>query len=264
MFKEAYFDGKKLAYTVTGEGEALLLLHGFPMDRRVWDTWIPDLAREFKVIAVDLPGFGDSELIAQIHSMDLMAKAVQKIVEAEQLKRFVLVGHSMGGYVSLAYASAYAGNLAGLVLFHSHARADDETAKANREKAVMQVQADNTAYVTNFVQSLFDEQFVASNPELVRDYSLIAASQTQAAVIAALKGMRDRVSHLENLRSLECPILFVLGKKDSRMPYMNLLAQVALPQHAELLLLEEVAHMGFAEDPSTIKPIILDFVARCM
>ncbi len=264
MTKTAQFQSKKISYSITGTHEnTLVLLHGFPMDKRVWDSWIPLLSKNFKVIAIDHAGFGSTDIMADEHSMKLMAEVVQTVLEHEQITKAILIGHSMGGYVTLEFAATFAPLLAGIVLFHSHALGDDDQAKLNRDKAIETVKQDKTVFVSNFISGLFHPRFAQENPSVVEQFTDIAASQSEDAVIAALKGMKGRQNHLNTLQTVDIPVLFILGKHDSRMPYTNLLAQLALPKHAELLLLEDAGHMGFVETPNITRKAVETFATRC-
>lgn len=261
--KTIIFQQKQIAYHKKGQGKCLVLLHGFPMDSRVWTDFIDKLSETFCVIAPDLPGLGKSEVLAERHEMPLMADAVAAILEAEQISKCVLAGHSMGGYVGMAFANKYAKKLVGLALLHSHASADDEQGRENRNQAILKIQDNKKVFLTDFVEGLFDKKFATHNPEAVRFITDITLSQEKQAVVAAMAGMRDRESHIELLSKLKVPVLFVLGKSDSRMPVVKIMAQAGLPQHAELLMLEGVGHMGFLESPFIEMNALKAFVLRC-
>ncbi|GAB1419226.1 alpha/beta hydrolase [Bacteroidales bacterium] len=261
--KTTFYHQKKIAYTVSGDGSNLIFLHGFPMDHRVWDGFIPVLESHFRVIAIDLPGFGQSEMQGHIHSMDMMAGAVNAVMEQEQIAKAVIVGHSMGGYVAMAFAGLFPSKLEGIVLFHSHAAADDEAALASRNAAIAQASSDHLTFVSQFAAGLFDSKFLKQQPEAVQTIDDIVRSQKKEAVVAALAGMRDRSSKLDVLHQMAVPILFILGKTDSRMPFAHLMAQLALPAQAELLLLSGVGHMGYLESANTTRSAIRHFAQRC-
>lgn len=261
--KTIKFHDKKLAYSIEGKGPAMVFLHGFPMDSRVWEGFTDDFTKSFTIITIDLPGFGHSEMIRSQHDISLMAEAVESVLLHENIEKATIVGHSMGGYVSLAFAEAYPEKLNGLVLFHSQASADDDAAKQNRNLAITKVENDFENYISTFITSLFDVSFAKTQPHQVERFKTIALSQCPQAVTAALAGMRDRESRLQTLADIQKPVLFILGKNDSRMPFARIMAQLALPQQAELLLLSDVAHMGFVEAKETIEKAILHFVLRC-
>ncbi|MBS4057592.1 MAG: alpha/beta hydrolase [Bacteroidales bacterium] len=261
--KKALLDNKEIAYQAEGQGDCLVLVHGFPEDHRIWEDFSRTLSTFFRVISIDLPGFGESASFGEVHSMSLMASAIKAVVDEENISRFVLAGHSMGGYAALAFADAFQEMLAGLVLFHSQATADDETAVANRNKAIIQVISDKEGFLLPFSSSLYDASFLRSKPAVVEQIRQIALSQSDKGISADLAGMRDRSNYVGLLTQMNCPVLFILGKSDSRMPAVKILSQVGLPRHAELLLLDKVGHMGFVEAPATTRLTLQKFTEKC-
>ncbi len=261
--KTITYQQKQLAYHKQGEGHCVVLLHGFPMDSRVWKSVIRELSNHFCVIAPDLPGFGESAMLAEQHDMSLLADAVVAILSAENIGRCVLVGHSMGGYVGLALAQKYPEMLYGLALLHSHATADDDQTRENRNEAIKSIYEDKNAFLSAFVESLFDPQFAKQHPEAIAGIRKITTSQETKAVVAAMAGMRERESHIELLTKIKFPVLFVLGKSDSRMPIVKIMAQAGLPAHAELIMLQGVGHMSFLEATLILQHSLYSFAARC-
>jgi pimeloyl-ACP methyl ester carboxylesterase len=263
MTKKALFLNKLVSYTISGDGPALVLVHGFPMDKRVWDAFVPILANDFTVIAIDLPGFGHSQMLDIQHDMWVMADAVKAVLDEEKIEKIVLTGHSMGGYVGMAFAKSYPDKLNGLVLFHSQAGADDETAKENRNKAIETVKLNHNDFAYSFIDSLFDPEFALKNSNIVERFRTIATEQTPESIVSALAGLRDRENQIELLTQIKIPVLFILGKSDSRMPFSKIMAQAALPHHTELLLMADVGHMGFAEAPELTCKAVRSFCERC-
>ncbi len=261
--KTCIFKGKTISYTLTGSGPCLLLIHGFPFDSRVWETFRLSLERSFSVLTPDLPGFGQSEHISSTHSMTLMAESLRAILEHERIAEVVLLGHSMGGYVSLAFAHAFPEMMKGLILFHSRASGDDEAGKEARNATIQKVRTNLDDFMKDFVPPLFDAGFARSHPQLLQLVLERCREQTVTGIQAALAGMRDRESRLDLLTQLTVPVLFILGKNDALMPPAKIMAQSALPKHAELLLLEDVGHMGIYEKPDAIAPVVSDFATRC-
>jgi pimeloyl-ACP methyl ester carboxylesterase len=113
------------------------------------------------------------------------------------------------------------------------------------------------------VPGLFDPSFQANNPASIETIYNISNDQTEKGIIAALAGMRDRSNHIHLLTQLRIPVLFILGKTDPRMPVVKILAQAGLPQHAEILLIDHVGHMGFIEKPMLTMQLLGDFAGRC-
>ncbi|MEI6061379.1 MAG: alpha/beta hydrolase [Bacteroidota bacterium] len=263
MRKTVVFQDKNIVYELTGKGPALLLLHGFLESRAIWNDFTRTLQEEFKVIAIDLPGHGESDLLSEIHSMDLMASAVKAVLLAEQIEKVVVAGHSMGGYVALQFAADNKEMLSGLVLFHSHAGADNDAARENRRRTIEIVKQNRGGFIKQFIPELFDQEHVAGYAIAIRKLQDQADLLSPEAIIAALSGMRQRPDQSSYLLSTETPVLFILGKQDSRMPFNQLLVQVVMPSHSEMLLLDHVGHMGFIEAPYKTLPALKHFALRC-
>lgn len=261
--KYCSFHSKKLGYHIQGSGPCLVLLHGFPMDSRIWEMFAEALQDKFTVICIDLPGFGQSDSQAEKHDMELMAAAVTTVLHHENIDKCVLAGHSMGGYAGLEFASQFPESLSGLVLFHSQAGSDDEQAKQARNETIMRVKQDKTAFVNGFISSLFDPAYARLNPKTVEHYRQLSLEQKEEGIVAALAGLRDRKSHISTLTQIKTPVLFILGKSDGRLPVLKIMAQAGLPAHAELLILDNTGHMGFAEKPKQTREVLRDFALRC-
>ncbi len=263
MKKSIKFQDKNIFYQISGSGPALVLLHGFLESTAIWDDFTISLQKDFTVVAIDLPGHGESELLAETHSMKLMADVVSEVLKVENIKMAVIAGHSMGGYVALQFAADHFNLLKGIVLFHSHAGADSIQAKENRARTIEIVKKNRHKFIMQFIPDLFDQKYVGNYMAEIRIQQEIAARMTPGAIIAALAGMRDRNQSLGFLSQTEIPVLFIIGKQDSRMPYSQLLEQAALPQHSEILLLDKVGHMGYIEAPSATLLALAHFAIRC-
>lgn len=247
MTREIDLRGKKVRISDNGKGPAIVLLHGFLEDLSMWEYFSAKLSATYRVIAIDLPGFGGSDALGRKHSMEKMAVRVNEVLEYLSIQTCVMIGHSMGGYVTLAFAGAYPGKLSGFGLFHSHALADSPEAKENRDRAIAVVNSDHGKYIFNFFPDLFAEENVDHFRDEIVALQREAAKTHPRAIIAALAGMRDRQSKLDVLINSRVPVLFILGKHDSRIPFQTTLAQVALPPVSEILILDNVGHMGFLE-----------------
>lgn len=129
------FQRKKIAYQLEGKGTPVVFVHGFCEDRTIWDEFKPEIvAAGYCVFTLDLPGFGESEILENT-SVEVMADVVNAVLVEAQLSKIVLIGHSLGGYVALAFAKKYAEKLLGLGLFHSHPYPDSEEKKKVAAKA---------------------------------------------------------------------------------------------------------------------------------
>jgi len=263
MKKTVQYCHKNIVYQISGSGPALILLHGFLESKAIWDEFAETLEKEFTVIAVDLPGHGESELIDETHSMQVIAGAVKEVLQAENINQAIITGHSMGGYVALQFAVDNEEMVKGLVLFHSHANADTEEAKENRNRTINIVKQNRGGFIRQFIPDLFDQKHVANYTGVIQKLQDVASLMTPEAIIAALSGMRGRPNQLQYLLLTEIPVLFIIGKQDSRMPYHQLMAQAVIPSHSEILLLEDVGHMGFIEAPGKTLQALRHFAIRC-
>jgi len=264
MKKIIQFQNKNIAYQISGNGPAIVLLHGFLESKDIWDDFTQPLQKDFLIVAIDLPGHGESDSFAEIHTMKLMADVVKEVFRAENIEQAVIVGHSMGGYVALQFASENENFLKGIILFHSHAHADTDEAKENRQRTINVVKKNKTGFIRQFMPDLFDHRHIADYTESIHKLQEIAAKMNPDAIIAALSGMRDRNSRLHYLKLSEIPVFFIIGKQDSRIPYNQILTQAVIPSHSEVLLLDDVGHMGYIEAPEKTRNAIRHFAIRCL
>jgi len=263
MEKQIIWQGKQVNYLVEGEGNTIVLLHGFLENMHVWDSFIDYLKPKFKVLAVDLPGFGKTAVFSENHSMPFMADVVKATMEAENITKTILIGHSMGGYVSLAFAKKFPKLLRGLVLFHSQAAADNAGGKKNRTRTMEIVKKDHKDFIAKFIPLLFAEENVTRFALEINHLRQLSFQTPAQSVTAALAGMRDREDNLGILKKAAFPVFFVAGKQDSRIPLEKIMPQLHLPAHAEALILDKTGHMGFVEAPEKIFPAVGDFLKRC-
>jgi pimeloyl-ACP methyl ester carboxylesterase len=192
-----------------------------------------------------------------------MALAVIEVLKTEHIEHAVIAGHSMGGYVALQLGVDHPELLKGLVLFHSHANADTEEAKENRRRTINIVNQNKGGFIRQFIPDLFDQKHVADYSGAIQKLQDIASLMSPQSIIAALSGMRNRNSQLQFLLLTGIPVMFIIGKQDSRMPYNQLLAQAVIPSHSEILLLEDVGHMGYIEASGKTLQALMHFAIRC-
>ncbi|MES2615354.1 MAG: alpha/beta hydrolase [Bdellovibrionota bacterium] len=254
-----------LEYNDTGHGFPLILIHGFCENRTVWKYCEKELATQYRVINPDLPGFGESRLTEATVSMEYFADQIKQLLDALKIEKCIIIGHSLGGYVTLAFAEKYSEKLSGMGLFHSSAFADAEEKKENRNKTIDFIQKHG---VSIFAESFVPPLFSLKNKDLfkpeIKDLTFTAASSSEHGVIETTKAMRDRKDRTEVLKSVNIPVLFVAGKQDGVIPLEKSLEQCHLPKHSIVHFLEGTGHMGMIEKkPETIK-IICHFMAFCL
>lgn len=256
------FKQKKIHFTDRGEGEAVFFLHGFTEHLGIWDKFATRLAKKYRIICVDLPGHGQSDCISTIHTMELQAETVLQVLDHLKIKKCLMVGHSMGGYVTLAFAGKYPGRLKGLVLFHSHCFADSAQEKKNRTRTVEVVRADRFGFIAAFIPGLFPEETRAEFRKEIDALVNRAKEISKEGIVAAIKGMRERKDQSEMLRSTKLPVLFILGMKDPKAPVSRFWEMISLPGISESLILRDCGHMGYIEAPEITLKAVRHFAAK--
>jgi pimeloyl-ACP methyl ester carboxylesterase len=240
-----------------------VLIHGYCEDHTLWDDFAAALAQEYRVLRPDLPGFGRSPR-QMAPSLDSLAQAVHQWLGQLGVARPVWVGHSLGGYVGLAYAQAHPQQLAGLGLFHSSALADTDERKAARTQVMAQVRANG---VEPFLNTLVPNLFAPANREACRPVieRLVAQGRSldPEAVAETAAAMRDRPDRTAVLASLACPALFIVGRQDGAVPLEASLRQIHLPPNSTVHLLDQVGHMGMYEAPARTLAAVAAFAQDC-
>ncbi|MCC9137077.1 alpha/beta fold hydrolase [Pontibacter silvestris] len=237
-------------YIDVGSGDALVFLHGFCESKQVWAAFMKPLQQKFRTIALDLPGHGNNIANISEYSMESMAEDVKLQLEKLNVKRCIMIGHSMGGYVSMAFAEKYGPMLSGLCLFHSSAFADTDEKKENRSKSIGYVErhgVDN--FINPFVEPLFYRENRGRLKEEINMMKDIGTQTPKESVIGALTAMRDRPDRSYILKELKCPVLFIFGKNDGAVPLDKALEQCHLPSDSMVYFIDETGHMGMFEHP---------------
>jgi pimeloyl-ACP methyl ester carboxylesterase len=258
------FRGKKIYFQVSGKGPAIVLLHGFLESGEVWKSFARRLSDSFQVITIDLPGHGQSENTGPVAAMDDMAEAVRHVLQSLNLPACLMVGHSMGGYVTLAFAEKYPRYIKGFVLFHSQAGADSSETRTARERTIALVKKDHHGFIKNFIPDLFDPSNVKKFAKEIEILKEMAQKTSKEGLIAALEGMKIRPDRQHVLLNSKMPVLFIIGKNDSRIPMEIIIPQTLLPEHSEMLLLDHLGHMGFIEASAKTFAAVKGFAERVL
>lgn len=241
--------GAKIRYTDVGKGRVVVLLHGFLENLEVWfgNHFAQELAKHYRIIAIDLPGHGKSECVGYVHRMERMATVVKAVMDEIGLRRYVLVGHSMGGYVALAFAEKYPETVSGLCLFHSTCTADSDAKKIERERAIRLVKKSPAKYTSALIGNLFALANVRYMREEINWMKRMAAKTKVQGIVACLEGMKIRKNRENVLRYAELPVLFIAGKRDNVIPFEVSEKQSSLAKDERFVALEKTGHMGFLE-----------------
>jgi pimeloyl-ACP methyl ester carboxylesterase len=261
------YQNKQLFYRVIGQGaNALVYLHGFPEDGRVWEAQ-QNLKTSFTVIVPDLPGSGRSEAIDDM-SMEGLAASVKHIIEAELQNsggtspyKTVLVGHSMGGYIALAFAELYPQQVLGIGLFHSTAYADSPEKIASRQKGIEFIRKHGpSAFLKNTIQNLFAPETRETRPGLIEEQIQQAYNFSGETLVSYYEGMMKRPDRTHILIQSHVPFLFILGRWDQAVPLEDGLKLCHLPEISYIGILEHSAHMGMKEETSKSNEFLTGFL----
>ena len=231
------------------EGEkCVVLLHGYLENMLVWEEFASLLYKRVRVITLDLPGHGISEVKGDVHTMDFLADTVIAALDTLGVERAVMVGHSMGGYVALAAAERHPERLAGLVLLSSTPNADSEEKRENRRREQALILSGKKEALARMAPAM---GFAAENrkrfADVITDLTEIIHLTEDSGIVALLGGMIERRDQNEMLQKLAVPQLFILGRRDE---YITAEIAEAMVQHhpqAEVLWLEHSGHMGYVE-----------------
>lgn len=262
MWKTINNGGREGAYWSEGEGKAVILLHGFAEDHSVWEHQTAFLRNHYLVLVPDLPGTGKSQLTNPL-SIESMAEFVYAILVEENISQVTMIGHSMGGYVALAFAEKYPHLLEGLGLFSSTARPDSEEKKEGRQKSIrMMQQYGLESFFRQMLPSMFAATFRNQQAARVDNYIQQAlATGTPEGCIAYYEAMMARPDRTEVLKAIQVPVLFVIGKEDQAVPLDNSLPQVTMPAVASIHIFDQVGHMGLLEVYEESNLVLHHFIA---
>jgi len=254
-------NGTKLAFDDFGDGPSVVLIHGFPLCRRMWAPQVEPLVDAgFRVVLPDLRGFGDSAG-GPPGSMERYADDIVALLDYLGIDRAIVGGMSMGGYVLLDLLERYRERLGAALFIVTRAAADDATGRDKRDALIAAVQQGNNLLVADtFAGLLFADTTVASRPELIKQVHNWMVATPPEGLIAALQAMRDRRDAVSRLETFDLPTLVIGASDDKAMPrehYQTLCA--GLPE-ATCALIEAAGHMANLEQPQAFNNALLDFL----
>ncbi|MDO5615160.1 MAG: alpha/beta hydrolase [Cruoricaptor ignavus] len=245
-----------LNYEISGNGtENLVLLHGFMENHLIWSDMEQFLSKKFRLIKIDLPGHGRSNIYGEIHTMEMMAEKVKEVTDKLNLNHFHLLGHSMGGYASLAFAERFGESLQSLTLFFSTYFSDDEEKKETRRKSLRIIAESLKTFVSAGVPNLFnpnEKDILEDKIELAKE---IAFSTPTEGVLAATKGMIERTDKQHILENLNAKIVIIAGKYDNAVKTDLVINH--LPNRANIKsYILDCGHNGHWEKPEICSAIL--------
>lgn len=264
---EILYQNKKIFYRSTGSGTPVMLVHGFGETSEVWKRQEEFLKDNFHLIIPDLPGSGRSEMIDDM-SMEGMAEVIKVIYENEVSQSppsggwGALIGHSMGGYVTLAFAEKYPDRLKAFGLFHSTAYADSEEKKTIRRKGIEFIKQHGAyEFLKTTTPNLFSPNSKSQIPNAINDFIESLKDFNPDSLIAYYEAMINRPDRTAILKNAQVPVLLVAGSYDNAVPLQDSLQQCHLPEKCYFHILEKSGHLGMMEQPEDSNRILYDFLS---
>jgi pimeloyl-ACP methyl ester carboxylesterase len=255
------YKGQKIWYTDSGKGTPIVLLHGYLESSEVWNGFEEKLASDFRVISMDLPGHGLSDVYGETHTMEFMATVVKELLDSMGINKVFLAGHSLGGYVTLAFLELFPDYISGFCLFHSQPFPDSQEVleKRKREIAIVRAGKKDLMYPDNIVRMFAPINLEKFSGSLLKSKE-IASRIPGGGIIAMLNGMMKRPSRVSVMEEGSVPCLWILGMNDSYIPFDIIQSKDKQPANAVVVVLKNSGHLGFIEEEDLSVNIFSDFV----
>lgn len=261
MQNSIIYKNTKISFSVEGSGTAIVLLHGFLENSTMWNGIATELSKTNRVICIDLLGHGKTACLGYIHSMELMAETVAAVLDFLKIRKSILVGHSMGGYVALAFAEKNPDNMKGLCLMNSTSRADNSERVILRSRAIEAVKTNYKSLVRMSIVHLFRPKNRLIFKEEIKAVKKEALKTPLQGYIAGQEGMKIRNDREVLLHFSPYKKMLILGKKDPVIAYDNVIDQV---KNTEVELVEfPDGHMSHIENKEALIVALKRFVKNC-
>ncbi len=257
------FDSEKINYRLSGSGIPIVLLHGYLESVEIWNGFGAKLSQTFKVLMIDLPGHGESASLGDINRMEDMAALINALTEKLSIDKFFLIGHSLGGYVTLAFLELFPEKLLGFSLFHSHPFADSPETIKKRKREIELIREGKKDLIcqVNIPNSFANGNLKKFEVEIDKAKQ-IAVKTPNEGIIATLGGMMQRPDQSQLLKETKIPFLWILGENDNYIPYPEITEKVSMPLHASLVTLRNSGHQGFLEEEKQSLEVVEEFVQK--
>jgi pimeloyl-ACP methyl ester carboxylesterase len=255
--KTLLYKNTAISYTDSGHGTAVVFLHGFLENKKMWQDYVGFFSEQYQIITIDLLGHGESDSLGYVHSMEDNANVVQEVLKYLKIESAIIVGHSMGGYVGLAFAELFPKNINKLVLLNSTSKADSHEKKINRNRAIKAVKQNYVNFVNLAIGNLFSENNRTRLAEEIEKAKTEALKTPLQGIVASLEGMKIRKDRASLLQKNLFPILLILGKKDPVLNYEESITQIENTT-AKLISFED-GHMSQIENKEELKAVLSDF-----
>jgi pimeloyl-ACP methyl ester carboxylesterase len=253
-----------LHYVKTGKGPALVLIHGFPESGSIWEGVLPALAASNTVLVPDMPGSGASSVASGLDDLEQLSLTIEAILSNEQIEEAVVAGHSMGGYITMAFAESHRAWLKGIALIHSVAAADNDEKKETRRKSIEIIRkGGKETFVKQMIPNLFSSHYKQQHPEILQvqiERGLQLSADTMVAYYTAMMNRKDR---RDVLMESKVPIQWILGKEDNLIPLAAGLSQSRLADINFVSIYNDCGHMSMLEQPERLAADLKLFTSYC-
>ena len=259
------FDNRQMGCQKTGKGPVVILLHGFAEDHHIFNGTIAALKKNYTVYTPDLPGTGMSSIhtYPSNFSIEYLADSIAALIEYEKIETCILLGHSMGGYTTMAFAKKYPKYLKGFGLLHSTALADTPIKIENRLRGISFIEKMGAArFLATTIPNLFDTYTKENQCQIIDAFIQKSADHSAASLIAYYHAMIERPDLTSVLENTHLPVLFILGTEDIAVVLDDTLPQTKMPNTTYLYVLENCGHMGMLEQPNLFNNAILDYLDK--
>ena len=245
-------------FTTKGKGSAIVLLHGFLENSTMWTDISEVLSKKYRVICIDLLGHGETENHGYIHTMKDQAEMIKAVLNYLRLRKYILIGHSMGGYIALAFAKLFPENMKGLCLINSTALPDSKEKKINRDRAIKVVKQNHKTFVRIAIPMLFSEDNRTIFSSEIKQITKEALQISPQGIIASLEGMKIREDLTSIYENSNFPIQMIIGKQDPALEYSSLIKQT---QNTEVQITKfSDGHMSHIENKNELIVTLLSFI----
>jgi pimeloyl-ACP methyl ester carboxylesterase len=260
----------QLAYFDEGGEEVkkptLLLIHGFGEDHCIWKNQIDFLSKYYRVIAPNLPGVHCKPLTihhSHLPSLSNYVEVLHELMHHLHIEKYYVIGHSMGGYIGLAFADYYVNHVIGLALVHSTSYEDSVAKKESRLKVAEFIQEHGTGkFLETSIHNMFGNAFKQAHPDKIQDVIDSVIDISPEAMIQFVMAMRNRKAHTHLLTDKRIPVWMIVGEEDIAIPIEDSLAQTQLLPEKNVIILKQVGHMGVLEAPDEVNKALYGFIQK--
>ncbi len=249
-------------FTQQGKGRAVVLLHGFLENLSIWQDISTVLSQKYRVVCIDLLGHGQTDNLGYVHTMEGQAQMVKTVLNKLRLRKVIIIGHSMGGYVAMAFAKLFPENVKGLCLLNSTSLADSKTKKQDRNRAIALVKQNHKSFIKTAIPNLFAEKNRVVFKTEVQHILKEALKTSKQGIVAALEGMKIREDLSYLLEESTFKTLVFIGEEDLAIKTIPLKKRLQTLPDVQVVYLEG-GHMGFIENKDIVLAALNRFCRLC-